>query len=424
MKTAVPWFIRMLLLLCFTLLNHLVYSQNSKDFKQIFKEADYFFFSEQNYEQAAPLFLLLLDMNPDNANLNYKVGVCNLNIPGRKEKSIPYLEKAVKSMTNNYLFTYKEQKAPKEARFYLGYAYQINDQADQAIATYKEFKSSLSAVNYLNIEYIDQQIRSCEIAKEFRSNPENYTEVPLSEIINAFSFNFNPAVSGNGNQMVYTVKTGGVFHLFQTFKEGTVWENPVDITSLITNKEELISCSLSYDGQKLFLYGSDNGRGTLYESHMEGNQWTIATKLNSGINTKYWESSCSISPDGQVLYFSSNRSGGFGGLDLYQSKLLKNGEWGPAENLGKEINTPFQEDNPFVTSDNKVLFFNSQGHSNMGGVDHFVSTRLDNGHWSVPVNLGYPVNTPDNDEFMAPVNRGDTAYYARSEEHTSELQSH
>jgi len=402
----------LLFLTGFMIQGSLALGQTDKDFKQIFKEADYFFFSEQNYDQAAPLFLLLLDMEPDNANLNYKVGVCNLNIPGKKAKAVPFLEKAVLNMTKNYLFNYKEKKAPEEAQFYLGYAYQINNQTEQAIATYKKFKSNLAAADYLNIEYIDQQIRSCKVAQEFRSNPENYAEVPLNEKINAFPFNFNPAVSGNGRQMVYTVKTGGTFHLFQTFKEGAVWTDPDDITSLITNNEELVSCSLSYDGQKLFLYGSDDGRGTLYESHKQDNQWTIATKLNSGINTKYWESSCSISPDGQVLYFASNRSGGFGGLDLYQSKLLKKGEWGPAENLGKEINTPFQEDHPFITSDNKTLFFNSQGHSNMGGFDHFVSTRLSNGHWSVPVNLGCPVNTADNDEFMAPVNKGDTVYYA------------
>jgi len=412
MKITAPWHTKLIFLFCFITLAYPAYSQNNKDFKQLFKEADYFFFSEQNYEQAAPLFLLLLDMDPDNANLNYKLGVCYLNIPGQKGKSISFLEKAVKNITDNYIFNYKEREAPKEARFYLGYAYQINNLTDKAIAAYNIFKKSLSEADYLNIEYINQQIRSCEVSKEFQSNPVNYTTTPLGEKINAFPFNFNPAVSGNGLHIVYTVKTGETFHLLQTGKNGTGWKNPIDITSQVTGNENLVSSSLSYDGLVLFLYGSDNGKGTLYESHREGNKWTPATRLNSNINTKYWESSGSLSPDGQTFYFSSNRSGGFGGLDLYRSKLSKNGEWGPAKNLGNEINTPFQEDDPFITSDNKTLFFSSQGHFNMGGFDHFVSTRLGNGHWSVPVNLGYPVNTPDNDEFMAPVNRGDTVYYA------------
>jgi len=233
------------------------------------------------------------------------------------------------------------------------------------------------------------------------------------EKINAYQINFNPAISGNGSYMVYTAKIGSYYRIFYCQSIDGKWSNPVDITNQLETKEEGISCSLSYDGKRLFLYKDDGGIANLYESKWENDRWTKIKKLNKNINTKYWESSCSISSDGKTLYFSSNRKGGYGGLDIYKAELTPRDDWGTATNLGPEINTPLLEDSPFITVDNKTLYFSSQGHYNMGRFDLFYSTYMYKGKWAVPVNLGYPVNTTDDDRYIMPVGNGDSAYYAQ-----------
>ncbi|MDQ1296827.1 MAG: Tetratricopeptide repeat protein, partial [Bacteroidota bacterium] len=135
--------------------------------------------------------------------------------------------------------------------------------------------------------------------------------------------------------------------------------------------------------------------------------------LNDNINTKYWESHAAISHDNQKLYFTSNRKGSLGGLDIYVSEKDTAGNWGPPSNLGPDINTPYNEETPFLSKDDKTLYFSSKGHFNMGGYDIFYSTILNNGKWSVPLNVGYPVNSTDDDIFFKPVNQGYIGYFAK-----------
>ena len=117
--------------------------------------------------------------------------------------------------------------------------------------------------------------------------------------------------------------------------------------------------------------------------------------------------------DGKTLYFTSNRAGGYGGLDIYKSERTRGGDWGPAMNLGPVINSKYNEDTPFITADGNTIYFSSMGHYNMGGYDIFYSTRLDNGQWSKPINAGYPLNTTHDDLFFTPVGDGAYAYYAK-----------
>ena len=133
--------------------------------------------------------------------------------------------------------------------------------------------------------------------------------------------------------------------------------------------------------------------------------------LNKNINTKYWESHAFVTEDGMHLVFASDRPGGFGGLDLYISHKA-DGDWGPAVNLGPEINTQFNEDRPFLMKNGKLLFFSSQGHQNIGGYDIFRSEIQSNGLWSRPENMGYPFNTPDDNIFFMPVGDGKSGYYS------------
>jgi hypothetical protein len=139
--------------------------------------------------------------------------------------------------------------------------------------------------------------------------------------------------------------------------------------------------------------------------------WTSIKKLNKNINTKFYESHASVSADGKKLYFTSNREGGQGNLDIYVSEKDASGDWGPAVNLGAAINTPFNEDTPFVTENDSVLYFSSEGHSSMGGFDNFKSQKSGTA-WKTPTNIGYPINTTDDDKFFQPVNNGENAYYS------------
>ena len=161
------------------------------------------------------------------------------------------------------------------------------------------------------------------------------------------------------------------------------------------------------------MYSSADYDGIIYTSQFENGIWLPYVKLNENINTKYWESHATISHDNKKLYFTTNRKGTLGGLDIYVSTRDSTGDWGPAVNLGPVINTPYNEESPFLSQDDKTLFFSSRGHFNMGGYDIFFSTLLDNGEWSVPLNVGYPMNSTDDDVFFKPLKEGYEGYYSK-----------
>ena len=185
------------------------------------------------------------------------------------------------------------------------------------------------------------------------------------------------------------------------------------MNELLKVDKDLFPTSLSKDGKTLYLYSSADYDGIIYTSTFENGSWSPLVKLNDNINTKYWESHATISHDNKKLYFTSNRKGTIGGLDIYVSKRDSSGDWGPAENLGPVINTPYNEESPFLSQDDKTLFFSSRGHFNMGGYDIFYSSFLDDGKLSVPLNVGYPLNSTDDDVFFKPVNDGYEGYLSK-----------
>jgi len=187
------------------------------------------------------------------------------------------------------------------------------------------------------------------------------------------------------------------------------WSSPVNITpDLQVDGTIYVSC-LSADGKTLLLSLGDSYNSDILSATFDGTKWSKAVKLNKNINTKYWESHASISDDGNWLVFSSDRPGGFGGLDIYVSKK-ENGDWGPAINIGPEINTTLNEDSPFLINNSKTLFFSSQDHESIGGYDIMKSDKMSNGLWDKPKNLGYPVNTPDDNIFFMPVSGGKAGF--------------
>jgi hypothetical protein len=401
------------LLLAFAVSQNNVKAQPTEDAKNIFTQAESYYIYEE-YELANQLYLLI--ESPDNMNIKYKIGTCYLNIPGEKEKSIPYLEEAVKKVSNDSKTeSIKELKAPLDAYFSLAKAYMINNEFEKALNTLQVFsrlvKESGVSGEMKNREFIDQQIQACKNAIQFRQVPVVFDKEMLGNEFALGSINENPAVSFDGNTIVYTERRGLENAIFFSRRTGGKWESPVEINSALNAGKDCSSSALNNDGTELFLYKTDNYDGAIYSSKYSNGSWTPIKKLNSNINTKYYEAHASVSADGKKLYFSSNREGGYGNLDIYVSEKDKTGNWGPAVNLGSEINGPFNEDTPFVIANGSELYFCSEGHNSMGGYDIFRSQKTSSG-WTTPSNLGYPVNSADDDKFFHPAGNGKNAYYS------------
>jgi tetratricopeptide (TPR) repeat protein len=392
-----------------------LFAQENNNPQETFLEAEYFLMNE-DYTDALSSYLQLYEKMPDNANLAYSIGVCYLNIPGRKNLSVSYLEAACKNMSAKHKEgSLKEITAPYDALFYLATAYRINYKFDKAKETFIKYEGTLLPDDHENLDFIKHEIEVCDKAKDIIANPVTFTEENIGEPFNDEKSQFNPLVSADGKSFAYMVALKFYDAIMFSRLVGGKWTNPVNITpELQSDGDFYISC-LSADGKLLFLSRDDNSNSDIYYSTFNGNTWSKVIKLNKNINTKYWESHGFISEDGEQLVFASDRPGGFGGLDLYISRKV-NGDWGPAVNLGQEINTPFNEDRPFLINKGKTLFFASQGHDNIGGYDIFRSDMQSNGLWSKPKNLGYPLNTPDDNIFFMPVGDGRSGYYSTVQE--------
>ncbi len=424
-----------------------LYSQTS-DFKDKFSDADYYFLFDE-YGKALKLYLELLKTDNSNSNINYLVGLCYIQSIKDKDKTkaIPYLEVASKNIDPNYKEgKYKETKAPVYSLFYLAFAYRLDKEFDKAIATYQTYLSQLNPKDKKERSNTMKEIDACEYAKKLIQVPINLESVKIDQFadtmkgneiamlnqgnksdsakkseaidkafIKATSSESCPIVSNDGSFMVFSMGQNNQFPQevntlnfdFQYYKTDDIyyttraadgqWNKPVNIISQLKPKYQVVPVCLSPDGKTLLLVEDDNDNGNIYESKLENGKWSPIEKVKGDINTHKWETHASLSVDGKIMYFTSARSGGFGGLDIYKSMLKDNGEWGKAENLGATINTSDDEETPTILPDGKTLFFSSKGHKGIGGFDIFSSTLGSDGKWTNPLNAGYSINTVNND---------------------------
>lgn len=392
-------------------LNSLVYSQGNRDFQDKFLEAEYFLMNEY-YSDALNLYLQLYESLPGNANIAHCIGICYLNIQGKKNLAIEYLEAATRDISARHKEGTISQTSSSYTSLYdLAKAYRINFMFEEAKKAYEKYAGTLLPDDKENREFINHEIMVCEKAREMISNPVVFTEENMGELFNDENSNFNPVISADGQSFAYMVSLK--FYdavMFSRLQNGR-WTQPVNITPELQSDGDFYISSLTADGKILLLSKNDDFNSDIYTSTCEETGWSKAERLNKNINTKYWESQGCISPDGRLLIFSSDKPGGFGGLDLYIS-VNSGGDWGPAVNLGPVINTQFNEDRPILVNKGRTLFFSSQGHENIGGYDFFRSDQQLNQLWSKPVNLGYPLNTPDDNYFFYSAENGNTAFYS------------
>ena len=389
-------------------------SQEVINLKETFLEAEYYILYE-DFKEALPLYLRLVNNGLDNAYVNYRIGECYLQIPGQKSKSIPFLEKAIKDISPIFKEgSFKETHAPKNSLFLLGNAYQINNNLEDAIIMYDNFKQALDVNDVYNIDYVDQQIQACQNAKELMKSPTRIKESNIGNIINDEFSNIRPVISSDEKEILYTSKLKFYDAIFYSEKVGDNWEKPKNLTPVIKSDGDFYTSSISNDGKTVVLFRNDKFSGDLYISNFENGSWQTPKKLNKNINSRDWETHGALSADKKTLYFVSNRKDGFGGLDIYKSVFdeLTN-DWGVAVNLGAEINTAYNEETPMITEDGNTIYFSSQGHYTMGGFDIFYSKKLNDTQWSSPVNIGYPINTTDDDIYFYPVQNGTFAYVSK-----------
>lgn len=270
----------------------------------------------------------------------------------------------------------------------------------------KSFEIFLVHATTVAPKYIDRAkkyIKDCDFAIEAIKNPLPYEPINMGNGINSEFRDYFPALTADGQTIVFTRNIKGNEDFYTSILKNNEWQKATPLSDNINtvNFNEGAQ-SISPDGKYLFFTGCNRpdglGRCDIYVCLKEGNNWSKPLNLGPVINTKDWEAQPSISGDGSTLYFLSNRPGGLGGYDIWKSTLLDDGSWTPPVNLGPQVNTPYDEAAPFIHPDGKTLYFSSDGWPGMGQKDIFYSKLQDDGTFSTPINLGYPINTY-NDEF-------------------------
>ncbi|MCB0790540.1 MAG: PD40 domain-containing protein [Flavobacteriales bacterium] len=392
---------------------------------------------EKFYNQAAEIWKELLDQQPDNANLQYKLGYSYFHSYNHKQKALSYLEAAAQKRKGGYggfntsgydPFDPKETNAPVEVDYYLGRAYHLNGEFDKADQFYQKFIDEVDQ----NHELRQLAIRGKEQTANARTliaDPKAYEISNVGPVVNSEYPDFSPVLSVDGNALFFTSrrirpdssnagiideKAGLPFeNIYVSYKdrEGN-WQAPELLNINPADAGHLASVNVSADGQTLIIYRDDGGDGNLYESKLVGELWSDPVLIGSDVNTKSWETHAALSADGNTLYFVSDRKGGSGGRDIYRVVRLPDGEWSKAQNIGNVVNTPYDEDGVFIHPNGRTLFFASKGHNSMGGFDIFSTELQDDGTWTPPVNIGYPLNTVDDDVFFVTTADGRRGYFS------------
>ena len=410
--------ILLLIITTFNTINGQSNEKLSKKEAKVMEEQADLNYEDKNYLDALNQFTQLYNYKPDDLYYKLMMGICLTYDPVQKHKSIEIIEQ-VKLVNPEYNLV----------NFYLGRAYAVNYEFDKGTEYFNNFLSRATNEDEDQKILAVQMIENCRNAKEILADTiaENIVE-NLSATVNSEYSEYVPVISADETVMIFTyrgIKSVGSEDVkdavgsdkynedvFITYKKDGKWSEPKSIGENINTKEHDAAIALSVDGQTLFVYKTDGG-GDIYVSYLSGDDWSRPRPVEGDVNKKdSWEGSCSLSADGKVLYFASNRDGGFGGRDIYKAELQEDETWGNVQNLGKNINTVYNEDAPFIHPDNQTLYFSSQGHTSVGGYDVFSSTKDENGIFGEPVNLGYPINTIDDNKYFVLAANGETGYYS------------
>lgn len=270
----------------------------------------------------------------------------------------------------------------------------------------QNFETFLAKATNAGTKFTDKAkkyILDCNFSIAAIKKPVPYEPFNMGFYVNSEYRDYFPALTADEQTIIFTRNVKGNEDFYTSVKKNGEWQKAVPLSDNInTPNYNEGAQSISPDGRYLFFTGCNRpdgiGRCDIYVCIKEGNNWSKPINLGNVINTKDWESQPSISADGSTLYFLSNRPGGYGGYDIWKSTLNSESQWETPVNLGPNINTPYDEATPFIHADGKTLFFASDGWPGLGQKDIFYSKLQEDGTFSKPVNLGYPINT-FNEEF-------------------------
>ncbi len=403
----------------------------SEDYKKDLKKLFFLWNNQGDFNKALNVSLSLLSKDTSNNYVKFIVGDCYLNSSQDKYKALTYLEQAsdnvVESMAKFDYQDFKNNKAPFDVFFLLGKAYRINYEYDNAINAFNKYITLMgNLLTDKNKNDLKVEMSLCKVGRELLKYPVEIEVSPLSNKINSGYDDYAPVLSADEKTIIFTSRRGSLgdkidpndnkyyekIYISEKDSSGE-WKEPRSISSKI-NKSGIhqATVGVSVDGQQLLIYSTfENPNGNIYYTKLEGGEWLEPIAFDA-INSKYSEVDACFNVDGTEIYFSSNRKGGFGGFDLYKIKKLSNGKWSEAENLGSEINSFGDERSPFIHPDAVTLFFASNGHGTMGGFDIFQSIKDNKNNWKKPENIGYPINTTDDDVFYITSVDGKRAYYS------------
>ncbi len=400
--------------------------QAEREWKMLFDESvEWYNFGY--YENALRGFKRLLIKDRNHPNINFYVAMSYYYLRRPAEIILPFMEKASKSVNPYYGYTYKEKSSPVFTLLYLGQLYMYLYRFDEAEKALNEFKTYLTERNR-DAAYIyetDLWMAYIGNARELYANPVKNVTVENLKNANSNYNEGNPFISADGKNLYISSdrkgSTGGQFlqdvyksDVYLLTSKSGKWSKPKKMAYRVNSQTSELNSSVG-EGGKYLIYSREDKNNkdyNLYFSLIDGKRYKTPEKFNPNINSKNNESQAYITVNGSVMYFSSDRPGGYGGKDLYMSERMPNGEWGPAYNLGSSINTMYDEDFPFVLDDGVTLFFSSKCPSGMGGFDIYVSTLSEEGVWSKPENMGYPINTTSDDTGFMMSRDGTTGYYS------------
>lgn len=382
----------------------ILYSLTTVLFSQIYLEDEAIYNEAEEYlegeevEDALHLFLMLESKGHDNANLNYKIGRCYLQILGMKDRAVPYLENATENISANYNSSFSELSAPMEAYLLLGKAYHIQEKFDKAIESFQILqKESVDSSLIQLARFYENKAYNARILNEYPSKST------LTDLTTPSNFSLYNAIGISNGKMLLMEKRKFYDAVIQVNFQGESLFDLQNITPDIGSDGDYVLCGGSANGNTVFLMGYDPKNGDeLYYSELDNDgKWCKLKKMPKPINSVFNEASAFLCDD-STLYFSSNRLGGIGGMDIYRSKQLPSGNWSNPENLEKTINTGFNETAPFILSykDSQYLIFSSEGHLNIGGYDFFYSEKINEESFSLPINMGSPFSTADEDLYL------------------------
>ncbi|MCU0445908.1 MAG: OmpA family protein [Microscillaceae bacterium] len=407
------------ILLCFIILifNQLYaqnkYTTSSKKAIKLYEEADELL-KNRRFKEATGKLLKATEVDDKFAEAHYKLAA-TYQLFQQDEEALKYYKKTAEVAPDNEKF--------KGAYYNLCLSYMSKGDYANAQATGEKFMAMKPTVPKY-IEQVKKVIADCQFAQEAIKKPLEFKPVALSAPLNQLYLQYFPALTGDQKTIIFTGRDKPISNMpdsdenlyESTFAEGT-WSRPKSISNKINSPENEGTASISADGKTLVFTSCDQrggrknfGQCDLFISRKVGNEWSDPINLGVNVNSTAWESQPSLSADGKTLFFISNRGGGKGGRDIWVSRLGDDAKWSLAENLSA-INTAMNEVSPFIHPNGKTLFFSSEGYPGLGGKDLF-KTELVNKEWTTPQNLGYPVNTYEDQLALFISADGKKGYYS------------